>query len=91
MRLNPDPSRFSTSHIVKDIPMRPMGMMILGVLVILFVGLMNAPYTAQGAAFTVISTNDSFPGSLRQAILDANASPGTDRITFNIPGAGFGL
>src|SRR5688572_30184790 len=28
------------------------------------------------------------PGSLRQAILDANANPGTDTILFSIPGAG---
>jgi hypothetical protein len=40
------------------------------------------------ATFTVTNTSDSGPGSLRQAILDANASPGTDNIAFNIPGAG---
>ena len=28
------------------------------------------------------------PGSLRQAILDANANPGADTIAFNIPGSG---
>gem|GEM_PF-441485 len=39
-------------------------------------------------AIPVSNTNDSGPGSLRQAILDANASPGTQTITFNIPGAG---
>ena len=57
--------------------------------------------TAEGAAatativdqfasvtFTVTTTADSGPGSLRQAILDANASPGNDLITFAIPGAG---
>jgi len=38
--------------------------------------------------FTVTNTNDAGPGSLRQAILDANANPGTDAIYFNIPGAG---
>ncbi|HEX8073006.1 MAG TPA: LamG-like jellyroll fold domain-containing protein [Pyrinomonadaceae bacterium] len=37
---------------------------------------------------TVSNTNDSGAGSLRQAILDANASPGTDTIAFNIPGSG---
>jgi hypothetical protein len=37
---------------------------------------------------TVTTTADSGPGSLRQAILDANALPGTALITFNIPGAG---
>ena len=40
------------------------------------------------ATFTVTSTNDSGAGSLRQAILDANANPGADTIAFNIPGAG---
>jgi titin len=43
---------------------------------------------AYAATFTVTSTNDSGVGSLRQAILDANASVGTDTIAFNIPGAG---
>ena len=36
----------------------------------------------------VYNTNDSGPGSLRQAILDANADPDTSYIEFNIPGAG---
>lgn len=41
--------------------------------------------------FVVTNTSDSGPGSLRQAITDANAHPNgavVDRITFNIPGAG---
>jgi hypothetical protein len=37
---------------------------------------------------TVTNTNDQGPGSLRQAILNANASAGTDTITFNIPSSG---
>lgn len=45
-------------------------------------------YTAFMATLVVTNTNDSGPGSLRQAILDANATPGTDTITFNIPGSG---
>src|SRR5207245_2771692 len=36
----------------------------------------------------VTNTNDSGPGSLRQAILDANANAGADMIAFNISGAG---
>jgi hypothetical protein len=40
------------------------------------------------ATFTVTNTNDTGPGSLRQAILDANATPGADMIVFNIPGSG---
>ena len=43
---------------------------------------------AAAVDFTVINTNASGPGSLRQAILDANALPGADRIVFNIPGSG---
>jgi hypothetical protein len=42
------------------------------------------------AVFTVITTADDGPGSLRQAILDANASPnttpGADEVRFAIPG-----
>jgi len=54
-------------------------------------GLAIAFLTAAGlsaATFTVTNTNDSGAGSLRQAILDANANPGADTIAFNIPGAG---
>jgi parallel beta-helix repeat protein len=36
----------------------------------------------------VTNTNDSGSGSLRQAILDANATAGTQTIAFNIPGSG---
>jgi hypothetical protein len=36
----------------------------------------------------VLNTNDSGPGSLRQAILDANASPDANLILFSIPGTG---
>lgn len=36
--------------------------------------------------FTVTTTADSGPGSLRQAILNANANPGNDEITFRLPG-----
>ncbi len=41
------------------------------------------------STFTVLNTADAGPGSLRQAILDANASGAEpDLIDFNIPGAG---
>ncbi|HVG33668.1 MAG TPA: DUF4394 domain-containing protein [Pyrinomonadaceae bacterium] len=43
---------------------------------------------ASAATFTVVNTNDSGAGSLRQAILDANANGGQDTIGFNIPGSG---
>jgi len=39
---------------------------------------------SSAATFTVINTNDSGAGSLRQAILEANANVGTDTIVFNI-------
>ena len=45
----------------------------------------------RGRIVLVSNTNDSGPGSLRQAILAANAAPGTQTINFNIPGAGAGL
>ena len=45
-------------------------------------------FTAARQDFAVTNTNDAGAGSLRQAVLDANAVPGHDRITFNIPGAG---
>jgi hypothetical protein len=50
----------------------------------------SAPITV---GFNVTNTNDGGPGSLRQAILDANAHPNTapsipDQILFAIPGTG---
>ena len=50
--------------------------------VILIASALNA------ATFTVTNTDDAGPGSLRQAILDANANAGADTIAFNVPGAG---
>lgn len=41
-----------------------------------------------GATFTVTNTNDAGAGSLRQAILDANANTGRDSIVFTIAGVG---
>jgi len=40
---------------------------------------------------TVTTTNHSGPGSLRQAILDANALAGPDTIGFNIAAGGLGI
>ena len=48
-----------------------------------------APH-ASAATFFVTNTNDAGPGSLRQAMLSANATPGLDAISFGIslpPGA----
>ena len=40
------------------------------------------------STFTVTNTNNAGPGSLRQAILGANANPGRDVIAFRIAGSG---
>lgn len=40
------------------------------------------------STFTVVNTDDSGAGSLRQAIVDSEANVGPDLIDFNIPGAG---
>ena len=60
------------------------------VAVVAFCAVLGLAVPAAGqVTFTVTNTNDSGPGSLRQAMLDANASTGTtDTIAFNIPGAG---
>jgi hypothetical protein len=42
---------------------------------------------ASAATFTVTNTSASGPGSLQQAIIDANATAGADVIQFNIAGA----
>jgi parallel beta helix pectate lyase-like protein len=55
--------------------------------VALTLALLMAGARAEAAIFTVTTTNDSGPGSLRQAILNANANPGADTIWFAI-GAG---
>lgn len=43
---------------------------------------------AAGGSFVVTNTNDGGTGSLRDAILLANSTPGLDTITFNISGSG---
>ena len=56
----------------------------LASLVALFCGLALA--RTQGATFTATNTTDSGSGSLRQAILDANAATGDDVIAFTVTG-----
>ena len=51
-------------------------------------GLVLLTANLSAATFTVTTTDDSGAGSLRQAILDANGTPGADTIAFDIPGAG---
>lgn len=55
---------------------------------LLVFALFHFALSAVAADFTVINTADTGPGSLGQAILDANTLPGLDRIVFNIPGPG---
>ncbi len=44
--------------------------------------LLACPAAALADTFTVTNTNDAGPGSLRQAVLDANANPGADEVLF---------
>ena len=41
-----------------------------------------------GQSFAVTNNNSEGAGSLREAIINANATPGADTVTFNIPGPG---
>ena len=50
--------------------------------------LLLLPAALRALTFTVINTSDAGAGSLRQAVIDANANGGPDVIAFNIPGAG---
>jgi hypothetical protein len=50
--------------------------------------LLLLPGTLGAATFAVTTTAASGPGSLTQAILDANATAGINTIAFNIPGTG---
>ena len=50
--------------------------------------LLGSAHPARAATFIVTTTDDGGAGSLRQAMLDANAAPGLDTISFNIPGDG---
>jgi len=53
--------------------------MVMGVLA-------SRPVSAGPGSITVTNTADAGAGSLRQAIIQANGSAGTDTIAFNIPG-----
>ena len=50
--------------------------------------LLAGAFPLVSTTFTVVNTSDSGAGSLRQAILDANANSGLDTIAFAIPGSG---
>lgn len=51
-------------------------------------GPQTANFTANRQSFVVTNSNNHGTGSLRDAITNANVSPGKDTITFNIPGPG---
>ncbi len=44
--------------------------------------------TSPTQTYVVTNTNDDGPGSLRQAVTDANEHPGPDSIVFRVPGQG---
>jgi hypothetical protein len=66
------------------------GVLALGVLLALIAAFMlqAAKPAYASSTFTVTNTSNSGAGSLRQAILDANATTTEDMIQFNIPGSG---
>ncbi len=49
---------------------------------------LSAASLASATIFTVTTTSDSGAGSLRAAVVSANAVPGPHTIAFNIPGSG---
>jgi probable HAF family extracellular repeat protein len=53
-----------------------------------FGAVINAGIPVFAATFTVTSTNDVGPGTLRQAMMEANATNLANEIVFDIPGAG---
>src|SRR6266542_7047742 len=55
-----------------------------GRILLLVVLALSVARFSKSVTFTVINTNDSGPGSLRQAILGANATSGLDTIAFSI-------
>jgi hypothetical protein len=52
--------------------------------VLILICFLSSLKVAKAATFTVINTDDSGTGSLRQAIIDANATSGTDTVAFSI-------
>ena len=72
----------------KSVPPSSTPVCIPACLLFCFSGLLFLLLPSSIGAQTVTNTNDSGAGSLRQAILDANANPGSDVIDFNIGGGG---
>ncbi len=65
----------------------PLRERLLTIMLLLALALWALPApAARAASFTVTNLNDTGAGSLRQAMLDANATAGADTITFVVPG-----
>jgi hypothetical protein len=78
---------FPMSNRTRRAVLLPSALLVLGFILAVVVPLAVA-LTAPASVFVVSNIGDSGTGSLRQAILDANAHPGADSIIFNIPGSG---
>lgn len=63
-------------------------LLVVGILSVLAILTTATPRPPTPQTFEVTNVNDSDTGSLRDAIIKANASPGPDTIVFNIPGSG---
>lgn len=63
-------------------------MKVFRLLLLGFLAVLGPLAAASATTFTVTNTSASGPGSLKQAILDANAHPGLDTVAFNITGSG---
>ncbi len=57
----------------------------------LMAGLLLSALGIHAGTFTVLSTNQNGAGTFRQALLDANAAPGADTISFAITSGGLSL
>ncbi|GAC1387371.1 MAG: hypothetical protein NVS1B7_1500 [Candidatus Saccharimonadales bacterium] len=65
-------------------PLKIQKLLIMAVIVLMSL-LLHTGSKVSAATYSVTNTNDSGPGSFRQAILDANSNPGSDTINFSIP------
>lgn len=73
---------FFPMNVFFDFPRRGLGTAWPLALAFLLLGI----HSARANTYTVSNTNDSGPGSLRQAITDANNNPGADVIDFSVAG-----
>ena len=89
-QLNPCPPRVEFFAGLKRLAAIPhiRKSLLLATCLIAAYGLPGATRHAFANTYTVTNTNDSGAGSLRQAIVDSNANPGLDAITFAIGGGG---